>query len=83
MAVGSRTIDRVAAVLSTDKGLRPQDVRAILGREMTSRAVRYALKALVDSGRAWRTAPMHEGDQDRRYFAGKGSAFMMREGAAE
>ena len=53
MPVGFQFIEQVAALLSETKGLQAPDVAAAI-RNRTPRAIRYALNALVQAGRARR-----------------------------
>ena len=71
MPAGPKLISSVFQILKTDEGKTPKQIAYLLGDVgiwVSPRAVRYALKALIDAGRATRNEAVH-GENDRFYFA--------------
>lgn len=64
MPVGKETIEKVAAVLDPKIGRTSREIRGLM--VISERALRYALKALVDAGRA-RKPPYQTQDEYGRW----------------
>lgn len=83
MPVGNATIDKVLALLDPKEGKTPAEIRAAVDFQISPRGLRYALKRLIDTNRAWRTVQITKSDGLPRYFAGESPPGVMPYGVAE